>query len=81
VTKGTIAGMLAADMACGEDNPLIADMEAPGRPRKLPLEPFLGWGLRIGNRWDSGEPVTRRDRPAVIGRTIDRGRSTSMSDG
>jgi glycine/D-amino acid oxidase-like deaminating enzyme len=52
VTKGTIAGVLAADMACGEDNPLIVDMEALGRPRKLPPEPFLGWGVRLRNRWD-----------------------------
>jgi glycine/D-amino acid oxidase-like deaminating enzyme len=52
VTKGTIAGVLAADMACGEDNPLIADMEALGKPQKLPPQPFLDWGVRIRNRWD-----------------------------
>ncbi|MDP9138240.1 MAG: FAD-binding oxidoreductase, partial [Pseudomonadota bacterium] len=52
VTRGTIGGMLAADMACGQDNPLIADMEALGRPRKLPPQPFLDWGVRIRNRWD-----------------------------
>jgi glycine/D-amino acid oxidase-like deaminating enzyme len=52
VTKGTIAGLLAADMACGEDNPLIADMEALGKPEKLPPQPFLDWGVRTKNRWD-----------------------------
>ncbi len=52
VTKGTIGGMLAADMACGEDNPLISDMLALGGPRKLPPQPFLGWGVRMRNRWD-----------------------------
>ena len=52
VTKGTVGGMLAADLACGEDNALIADMLALGSPQKLPPQPFLGWGVRIRNRWD-----------------------------
>lgn len=52
VTKGTIGGMLAADMACGEDNPLIADMESLGKPEKLPPRPFLDWGVRLKNYWD-----------------------------
>jgi glycine/D-amino acid oxidase-like deaminating enzyme len=52
VTKGTISGILAADMACGEDNPLIADMEALGRPERLPPQPFCNWGVKIRNRWN-----------------------------
>jgi glycine/D-amino acid oxidase-like deaminating enzyme len=52
VTRGTIAGVLAADMACGEDNALIADMELLGKPEKLPPQPFLSLGVRIKNRWD-----------------------------
>ena len=32
VTKGTISGVLAADMATGQDNPLIADLEEQGKP-------------------------------------------------
>jgi glycine/D-amino acid oxidase-like deaminating enzyme len=52
VTKGTIAGVLAADMACGEDNALIADMESLGRPEKLPPPPFRDWGVRLKNRFD-----------------------------
>ena len=46
VTKGTISGILAADMATGEDNPLIADMEAQGRPAPLPPAPFCDLGVR-----------------------------------
>jgi len=52
VTKSTIGGILAADMACGEDNPLIADMESLGRPAALPPQPFLGVGVRLRQRWE-----------------------------
>ena len=46
VTKGTISGLLAADMACGEDNSLISDMESLGSPQRLPPRPFLDLGVR-----------------------------------
>ena len=46
VTKGTIAGMLAADLACSVDNPLIADMESLGTPARLPPRPFLDIGVQ-----------------------------------
>ncbi|QYX56652.1 FAD-binding oxidoreductase [Roseovarius sp. SCSIO 43702] len=46
VTKGTFGGILAADMASGEDNPLIADMESLGTPSPLPPRPFLDMGVR-----------------------------------
>ena len=46
VTKGTIGGLLAADMATGRDNPLIADMESLGAPDQLPPRPFLDLGVR-----------------------------------
>jgi glycine/D-amino acid oxidase-like deaminating enzyme len=52
VTKSTIAGLLAADMACGVDNPLIADMESLGQPQALPPQPFLGLGVRLRQRWE-----------------------------
>ena len=52
VTKGTIAGMLAADKACGEENPLIADIEKQGTPNKLPLRPFLDLGVHTRLAWD-----------------------------
>ena len=44
VTKGTISGVLAADMATGQDNPLIADMEEQGTPAPLPPAPFCDLG-------------------------------------
>ena len=46
VTKGTVGGILAADLACGRDNPLIADMLSLGSPDPLPPQPFLGLGVR-----------------------------------
>lgn len=52
VTKGTISGMLVADLACGEDNPLIADIEALGTPQSLPPRPFLDIGVRAKMAWE-----------------------------
>ena len=52
VTKGTIAGILAADMACGVDNPLIAYMESMGTPNRLPPRPFLDLGVRARFAWE-----------------------------
>lgn len=50
-TKGTVAGMLAADKACGVDNPLIADMEDLGQPERLPPRPFLDIGAWAAVKW------------------------------
>jgi glycine/D-amino acid oxidase-like deaminating enzyme len=52
VTKGTISGLLAADLACGADNPLIADIQSLGTPAALPPRPFLDIGVRVRNAWD-----------------------------
>ena len=52
VAKGTIAGILAADLACGRDNPLLADMEALGTPSPLPPAPVLGLGVRVRLAWE-----------------------------
>jgi glycine/D-amino acid oxidase-like deaminating enzyme len=52
VTKGTIGGLLAADMACDVDNPLIADMESLGTPSPLPPRPFLDVGARARMAWE-----------------------------
>ncbi|KAB2657965.1 FAD-binding oxidoreductase [Brucella tritici] len=46
VAKGTISGRLAAEMALGEDNPLIADMISLGTPTPVPPRPFLDIGVR-----------------------------------
>lgn len=52
VTKGTISGLLAADMACGVDNELIADMQSLGAPSRLPPQPLLGIGVRAKMAWE-----------------------------
>ena len=52
VTKGTISGLLAADMACGEDNKLIGYMESLGEPNRLPPRPFLDIGVRARTSWE-----------------------------
>lgn len=52
VTKGTIAGLLAADMACGRENPLIEDMQGLGVPSRVPPQPFVGLGVRTRMMWE-----------------------------
>lgn len=52
VTKGTIGGILAADMACEQDNPLIADMQGLGEPDALPPSPMLDVGVRAKLAWE-----------------------------
>lgn len=52
VTKGTFGGILAADMATGRDNPMIADMQSLGEPDALPPAPFLGLGVRARFGWE-----------------------------
>jgi glycine/D-amino acid oxidase-like deaminating enzyme len=51
VTQGTMSGLLAADMACDVDNPLLADVESLGTPSLRPPRPFFDIGLTIHNRW------------------------------
>lgn len=52
VTKGTFGGMLAADMATEQDNPLIEDMISLGEPVQLPPRPFLDIGVRVRFAWE-----------------------------
>lgn len=52
VTKGTFGGMLAADMATGRENPLIEDAFQLGEPSRLPMQPFLGIGVRARLQWE-----------------------------
>lgn len=54
ISKQTIAGSLLADMAAGEENPLIGDMLALGRPGWLPPRPILDIGAQgylLKERW------------------------------
>lgn len=43
-TKGTIGGLLIADLACGVDNPLLEDMLALPQPERPTTSPVLGCG-------------------------------------
>ena len=52
VTKGTISGLLAADLACGRDNPLIPDMESLGQPADLPPRWMTEIGARVRLQWE-----------------------------
>jgi len=52
VTKGTIGGLLAADMACNQDNELIAYMQSLGAPNSVPPRPFLDLGVRARFAWE-----------------------------
>jgi glycine/D-amino acid oxidase-like deaminating enzyme len=52
VTKGTIGGMLAADMACERDNELIGFMESLGEPDLLPPKALLKLGVPARIAWD-----------------------------
>ena len=52
VTKGTFGGLLAADMAAGRENPLIAEMQSLGEPSMLPPRPFLDLGVRARFQWE-----------------------------
>lgn len=49
--KGTLAGMLAADLATGSNNPLLADMLAYPQPSKLYPEPLMTLGARAKLWW------------------------------
>ena len=52
VAKGTFSGVLAADLACDLDNPLIADIQSLGEPSLLPPRPFLDIGVRTRFMWE-----------------------------
>jgi len=46
IVKQTILGELLMDFALGQDNALIADVQALGRPNALPPRPFMDLGLK-----------------------------------
>lgn len=51
-TKGTMSGILIADKASGEDNPLLPVYESLGQPSPLPPRPFLDLGVRARFCWE-----------------------------
>jgi len=51
-SKGTLAGMLAAELAAQGNSPLVAKMLAFAPPRRLPPEPFAWLGANAHIRWE-----------------------------
>ncbi|WP_350334022.1 NAD(P)/FAD-dependent oxidoreductase [Coralliovum pocilloporae] len=49
--KGTLSGMLAAELATKSNNPMIAEMMAQPAPKKLPPEPLTWFGANMTMRW------------------------------
>lgn len=58
--KGTIAGKLAAELACGHGSDLLDDIGANPLPTRLPIEPFASLGatayIRFGE-WRAGKEL------------------------
>lgn len=50
-TRGTVAGMLAAELAARGNNPLVGRMLAQEPPRKLPPEPIAWLGATATMKW------------------------------
>ncbi|MGI9506225.1 MAG: NAD(P)/FAD-dependent oxidoreductase [Geminicoccaceae bacterium] len=50
-TKGTLAGMLAAELAAKTNNPMISEMLAFEQPERLPPEPLAWLGANAVMRW------------------------------
>ena len=50
-TKGTLAGMLAAELATKSNSPMIEDMLAFDRPERLPPDPLAWLGANAVMRW------------------------------
>ncbi|MDG2480032.1 MAG: FAD-binding oxidoreductase [Alphaproteobacteria bacterium] len=51
IAKGTLSGMLAAELAGGGNHPMVADMLAFEEPERLPAEPFASLGANAYLRW------------------------------
>ena len=50
-TKGTLAGMLAAELAARTNHPMVAEVQAFDQPERLPPEPFAWLGANAVLRW------------------------------
>jgi glycine/D-amino acid oxidase-like deaminating enzyme len=51
-SKGTLAGMLAAEQAAQSNNPMVAQMLALAAPKRLPPEPVAWIGATATIRWE-----------------------------
>lgn len=57
IVRGTIYGILLAELVAGVSTPLLDIMLKAGRPSGTPPQPFLGWGVRLNfakRRHDAG---------------------------
>lgn len=54
-TKGTLAGMLAADLATGRTSPALDRMLAAAPPKRLPPEPLSRMGATLRLRWKEAQ--------------------------
>ncbi len=50
-TKGTLAGICAADLAAQGNTPHVAELQAAAEPRRLPPEPLAWIGANATMRW------------------------------
>ena len=50
-SKGTLAGIFAAEHACGYENPYIEDQLNEAQPTRLPPEPFATIGATTYLKW------------------------------
>jgi glycine/D-amino acid oxidase-like deaminating enzyme len=50
-TKGTLSGMLAADLACGVTSDLLTAWQSQPPPKKLHPEPFMSLGAKAYLKW------------------------------
>ncbi len=60
LAKGTLSGMLAAELAAKGNSPLVAQMLAQDAPRRLPPEPFTWLGANATiryNEWRAGREL------------------------
>jgi glycine/D-amino acid oxidase-like deaminating enzyme len=49
--KGTLHGMLAADLASGHDSPLLQQVQEQAAPRRLPPPPLAWLGANALMKW------------------------------
>ncbi|GAA3713872.1 FAD-binding oxidoreductase [Oceanisphaera sediminis] len=49
--KGTLSGMMAAELAVRRQSPLLEEFTRCDAPRRLPPEPFLSVGANLTMRW------------------------------
>ena len=50
--RGTLGGMVAAELATGCDSDLVSQVAGRGKPRKLPPKPIAWLGANAVIRWD-----------------------------